>query len=261
MDKTQKPLILVSNDDGITSKGIRHLVTWMKELGEVIVVAPDRPQSGMGHAITIHEPLKYHRTEIFEQVEAYECSGTPADCIKLAKNHLLKNRRSPDLVVSGINHGSNASVSVLYSGTMSAAIEAALEGLPAIGFSLCDYDFDAYFDHCYEHVIDIAWKTLTHGIPSGISLNVNFPKYNGEKIRGMKICRQARAKWQENFDERKDPYGRRYLWLTGEFINYDHGEDTDIWAIKQYYTSIVPTTFDMTAHHLLAEMNNKWTVS
>ncbi|GAB4334142.1 MAG: 5'/3'-nucleotidase SurE [Flammeovirgaceae bacterium] len=260
MDFDKKPLILVSNDDGITSKGIRHLVEWMKELGEVIVVAPNSPQSGMGHAITIHDPLKYYRSEIFEGVEAYECSGTPADCIKLAKNHLLRNRRPPNLVVSGINHGSNTSVSVLYSGTMSAAIEAAIEGLPAIGFSLCEYDRDADFSHCYEYVMQIAWKALTHGIPNGVTLNVNFPKKNEEPIKGIKICRQARAKWQENFDERIDPYGRRYLWLTGEFVNFDHGEDTDIWAIDHNYVSLVPVTFDMTAHHLLAEMNSKWAV-
>ena len=149
----EKPLILISNDDGITSKGIRILVELMQELGEVIVVAPNSPQSGMGHAITIGETLRVYTTEIFPGVLAYECSGTPADCIKLAKHHLLGDR-TPDLVVSGINHGSNTSINVLYSGTMSAAIEAAVEGLPSIGFSVCDYDHEAEMEHlarCKSH--------------------------------------------------------------------------------------------------------------
>ena len=256
-----KPLILVSNDDGITAKGIRHLVEIMKQLGDVLVVAPNSPQSGMGHAITINDPLKYYKSDIFgEDVEAYECSGTPADCIKLAKNYFLKDNRQPDLVVSGINHGSNTSVSVLYSGTMSAAIEAAIEGLPAIGFSLCDYDREADFTHCFDHLKLIAQNVLNHGLSSGTTLNVNFPKQQDSPIKGLKICRQARAKWQENFDDRTDPYGRKYLWLTGDFVNFDHGEDTDVWAVENNYTSIVPTTFDMTAHHLISELHKSWEI-
>lgn len=254
---SKKPLIVISNDDGITAKGIAHLVECMKELGEILVVAPNSPQSGMGHAITIHEPLKVYKSDVFEGVESYECSGTPADCIKLAKNHLLKDR-VPDLVVSGINHGSNTAVSVLYSGTMSAAVEAAIEGLPAIGFSLCEYAHDSDFSHTTEWVVKITKEALEKGIPKGTALNVNFPKISEGPIKGIKICRQAIARWQENFDERTDPYGRKYLWLTGEFINEDKGEDTDEWAIKQGYTSIVPVSFDMTAHHAIAQINNEW---
>lgn len=254
---TKRPLIVVSNDDGITSKGIAHLVECMKQLGDVIVVAPNSPQSGMGHAITINDPLKVYKSDIFEGIAAYECSGTPADCIKLAKNYLLEDRE-PDLVVSGINHGSNTSVSVLYSGTMSAAVEAAIEGLPAIGFSLCDYSRDSDFSHTTTYVVEIARQVLEKGMPKGIALNVNFPKSGDEPLKGMKVCRQAIAKWQEEFDERVDPYGRKYLWLSGQFVNDDKGEDTDEWAIANNYVSVVPVSFDMTAHHAISTINSEW---
>ncbi len=256
----QKPLILVSNDDGITARGLRFLVEVASELGKVIVVAPNSPQSGMGHAITINDPLKVYPTDIFGNIEAYECSGTPADCIKFAKNHLLKNRAVPDLVVSGVNHGSNTSVSVLYSGTMSAAIEAAIEGMPAIGFSLCDYDHMADFSHTRNYIRHIMVETLQKGFSSGIALNVNFPPKRPDPIAGIKVCRQANAKWVEEFDERTDPYGRKYLWLSGYFENRDKGEDTDIWAIENNYVSIVPVSYDMTAHHVISEINREWDI-
>jgi 5'-nucleotidase len=249
-----KPLILVSNDDGITSRGIRVLVNLMKQLGEVVVVAPDSPQSGMGHAITIGNTLRLTQTDIFEGVTAYKCSGTPADCVKLGKFHVLKDRR-PDLVVSGINHGSNTSISVLYSGTMSAAVEGAIEGLPSIGFSLCDYASDADFSHTEEYVLKIASTVLEKGIPKGIALNVNFPPKQNANIKGIKICRQAHAKWQEEFDQRFDPNGRRYFWLAGNFVNFDKGEDNDEWAIANNYVSVVPCQYDLTAHHAISLMN------
>src|SRR5687768_6125558 len=207
----KKPLILVSNDDGITSKGIRTLVEVMSEIGDVVVVAPNSPQSGMGHAITVGNTLRLDPSTIFEGITSYECSGTPADCVKLAKHQILKDR-NPDLVVSGINHGSNTSISVLYSGTMSAAIEAAIEDLPAIGFSLCDYSATADFSHTREYIKKIALQVLNNGLPKGVALNVNFPPKRNERIKGIKVCRQARAKWQEEFDERFDPHGRRYFW-------------------------------------------------
>jgi 5'-nucleotidase len=252
----QKPLILVSNDDGITSRGIRTLVEVMSELGDVVVVAPNSPQSGMGHAITIGNTLRLDRSIAFDQegITAYECSGTPADCVKLAKHHVLKDRR-PDLVVSGINHGSNSSVSVLYSGTMSAAIEAAMEELPAIGFSLCDYSLEADFSHTRAYVRKIAEQVLKSGLPKGVALNVNFPAKLAGEIKGIKICRQANASWQEEFDMRKDPYGRRYFWMAGSFVNHDKGEDTDEWALSHHYISIVPCVYDLTAHHALATLN------
>ena len=200
-----KPLILVSNDDGISSRGIRVLVELMSAIGEVIVVAPNSPQSGMGHAITVGNTLRLDKTDIFGSVPAYECSGTPADCVKLAKHHLLKNGK-PDLVVSGINHGSNTSISILYSGTMSAAIEGAIEGLPSVGFSLCDFSSEADFTHAGQHVQKIALEVLKKGLPKGVALNVNIPPKRNENIKGIKVCRQARAKWEEQFDVRRDPY-------------------------------------------------------
>ena len=252
-----KPLILVSNDDGITSKGIRVLVSVMKKLGDVVVVAPDSPQSGMGHAITIGQTLRLYEEDIFEDVLAYKSSGTPADCVKLAKHHVLKDRK-PDLVVSGINHGSNTSISVLYSGTMSAAIEGALEVYPSIGFSLCDFSSKADFSHVEEWVEKIACQVLEHGIPKGIALNVNFPPKRNEGIRGIKICRQADAKWQEEFVERNDPTGRKYFWMAGNFVNFDKGEDNDEWAIANNYVSIVPCQYDLTAHHAISHINKEW---
>lgn len=252
-----KPLILVSNDDGITSKGIRVLVSVMKKIGDVVVVAPDSPQSGMGHAITIGETLRLYEEEIFDEVLAYKSSGTPADCVKLAKHYVLKDR-TPDLVVSGINHGSNTSISVLYSGTMSAAIEGALEGLPSIGFSLCDYSSKADFSHVEEWVEKIARQVLEKGIAKGVALNVNFPPKRNEAIKGIKICRQADAKWQEEFAERFDPTGRKYFWMAGNFVNFDKGEDNDEWAIANNFISIVPCQYDLTAHHAITQMNKDW---
>jgi 5'-nucleotidase len=256
-----KPLILVSNDDGITAKGIRNLVEAMTDLGEVVVVAPDSPQSGMGHAITIGDTLRLYETDIFEDlgVRAFKCSGTPADCVKLAKHHVLKDR-NPDLVVSGINHGSNLAISVLYSGTMSAAIEGAIEGYPAIGYSLADFSHKADFSHCIDSVKHIARQVLEKGLIPGVALNVNIPPKQNEKIKGIKICRQARAHWEEQFDHRKDPYGRPYFWLAGNFVNNDKGEDNDVWAVDHNYISVVPVQYDMTAHHTIAQINDDWDI-
>lgn len=254
----KKPLILVSNDDGITSKGIRTLVAIMKELGDVVVVAPNSPQSGMGHAITVGETLRLEESKIFEGVKAYECSGTPADCVKMAKHFVLKNDSQPDIVVSGINHGSNTSISVLYSGTMSAAIEGAIEGTPAIGFSLCDFSHNADFSHAEEHIKKITKQVLATGLPKGVALNVNIPARRNEHIKGIKICRQANAKWVEEFDQRSDPHGRRYFWMVGSFVNFDKGNDNDEWAIANNYVSVVPCQFDLTAHQAISFINETW---
>jgi 5'-nucleotidase len=255
----KKPLILVSNDDGINSNGIKLLVDLMKDLGEVIVVAPDSPQSGMGHAITVGNTLRLSESHIFDGVKAYQCSGTPADCVKISKEFAL-NGRKPDLVVSGINHGSNTSISVIYSGTMSAALEGAIEDIPSIGFSVCDYNENADFKHVRELVTKISKQTLEKGLPKGVALNVNFPPEKKEPIKGIKICRQTYAKWQEEFDQRTDPYGRHYYWLTGSFVNMDKGEDVDEWAIANNYAAIVPVTFDLTAHHAISIMNKEWDI-
>ena len=255
-----KPLILVTNDDGITAPGIGHLIDAMKDIGEVLVVAPNRPQSGMGHAITVGDTLRLKESHIFDGVQAYECSGTPADCVKMARHYILKDKRQPDVVVSGINHGSNTSISVLYSGTMSAAIEAAIEGAPAIGFSLCDYSSEADFSHVLAYVKSITQQVLKRELPKGVALNVNFPPKRNEKIKGIRICRQSNAKWVEDFDERRDPNGRKYFWMTGNFVNFDKGEDNDEWAIANNYISIVPCQFDLTAHHAIPVLNNDWDI-
>jgi 5'-nucleotidase len=252
---SKRPLILVSNDDGIAAPGLHHLVRLMREFGEVVVVAPDSPQSGMGHAITVGDTLRLEKVNIFDDLVAYECSGTPADCVKLAKHYVLKDR-TPDLVVSGINHGSNSSVSVLYSGTMSAAIEAAIEGLPAIGFSLCDYSHEADFSHTFDWIRKIVRQALEQGIPKHVALNVNFPHSKHAPLKGIRWCRQAKARWQENFDERYDPTGRRYFWLVGDFINEDAGDDTDVWALEHGYVSIVPCKFDMTDYDALRNLRS-----
>lgn len=255
----KKPLILVSNDDGINAPGIRTLVTLMKQLGDVVVVAPSSPQSGMGHAITIASPLRLYEVDLFAGTPAYECSGTPADCVKLAKHFVLKER-APDLVVSGINHGSNTSISVLYSGTMSAAIEAAIEGIPAIGFSLCDFAHNADFTHTHDHILKIAGHAIENGIPKGVALNVNFPAKSDQPLQEIRICRQADARWQEEFDERKDPYGRGYFWMAGKFVNNDTGEDTDEFALSQNCTSVVPCQLDLTDYKNLATLKS-WNIN
>lgn len=256
-----KPLILVTNDDGITAPGLRTLIRLMREIGDVIVVAPDSPQSGMGHAITLDNTLYSQKMKVDQETdepyEEYSCSGTPADCVKLALQELLD--RSPDLCVSGINHGSNASINVIYSGTMSAAIEAGIEGVPAIGFSLCDFSWDADFSPAEEHIKQIVREALDQGIPKGVVLNVNIPKLPANEIRGIKICRQARANWKEKFDKRTNPMGKDYYWLTGEFELLDKGEDTDEWALANGYVSVVPTQFDLTAHHVIQDLNN-WNI-
>ena len=250
----ERPLILVTNDDGINAPGIRSLISIMKNIGDIVVVAPDSPQSGMGHAITINSTLHSSRiTPKDSEITEYSCSGTPADCVKLAINELMP--RKPDLCVSGINHGSNSSINVIYSGTMSAAIEAGIEGIPAIGFSLLDYRWNADFEQSKNFISMITLNALNNGIPKGVVLNVNIPSVMKSDIKGVKICRQAMAYWIEEFDKRKNPFGQEYYWLTGKFINEDLGEDTDEWALNNNFISIVPVKFDLTAHHAIKGLN------
>ena len=252
--KHKKPLILVSNDDGIYAKGITSLVEFVKDLGEIVVVAPTYPQSGMGHAITIHEHIRLDKSDFYGEIEAYECSGTPVDCVKLAKHHILRDRR-PDLVLSGINHGSNSSVSVIYSGTMSAAMEGAMEGIPSIGFSLANFEHDADFEPCRKYIRQIVLSALQSDFPEHIALNVNFPKLPESELKGIKVCRQAFARWKEEFENRKDPRGRDYFWLSGSFTNLDEGKDTDESALAQGFVSVVPCQFDLTAFAALTKVN------
>lgn len=251
----KRPLILVTNDDGITAPGIRALIEIMNSFGNVYVVAPDGPQSAMGHAITINKPLYCHSVTTAEgapQIE-YSCNGTPVDCVKIALNEILK--RKPDLCVSGINHGSNSSINVIYSGTMSAAVEAGIRGIPSIGFSLLDYSVDANFGPAKKYIKLLVAQCMERRLPSGVVLNVNIPKLAESEIKGVRVCRQANAYWKEKFDKRTNPYGKDYYWLTGEFINNDKGEDTDEWALQNGYVSVVPVQFDLTAHHAIKDIN------
>ena len=254
MAKNEKAVILVTNDDGITAPGLHALVEAVKHLGEIIVVAPDSPQSGMGHAITINNPLRLDKVVMHGDHSWYQCSGTPVDCVKIAIDKIL--HRKPDLCVSGINHGSNSAINVIYSGTMSAAMEGAIEGIPSIGFSLLNFALDADFTAAKRYAGMIAKNVLESGLPIGTLLNVNIPNLPIASLKGVKVCRQANAKWEEEFDERLDPNKRKYYWLTGKFVNHDKGQDTDEWALSNGYISLVPVQFDFTAHHAIPFLND-----
>jgi len=245
-----KPLIFVTNDDGITAPGIRALIEMMNTLGEVVVVAPDRVHSGKGHAVTIHQPLHLDPITIDEGPQKeFKTNGMPVDAVKLGLAHAVNHK--PDLLVSGLNHGVNNSVNVLYSGTMGAAIEGAIEGIPSIGFSLDNYDWNADLKPAKYYMKKIAGQVLQNGIPKGIALNVNIPNLPLEKIKGIKVARQAMDKWNETYDKRTNPFGRDYYWLNGNFTYEDKGHDTDVYALKNGFVSVVPVQYDLTAHRLI----------
>lgn len=247
---------MITNDDGITAPGIKALVEAVKELGQVIVVAPDSPQSGMGHAITIGSPLRLNKVDVFEGVESWQCSGTPADCVKLAKDKILHAKA--DLCLSGINHGANNSINVIYSGTMSAAMEAAIEGIPSIGFSLLDFNFNADFTVAKTVVTELVKRMLQHPMPVHTLLNVNIPVVAPGELKGIKICRQAHAKWEEDFDQRVDPRGKDYYWMVGRFVNMDKDPGTDVEALKDGYASVVPVTIDFTDFKMKNTLEELW---
>jgi 5'-nucleotidase len=252
----ERPVILITNDDGIMAPGIMNLVEAVKDLGKIIVVAPDKPQSGMGHAITIGHPLRLQKVNVFGDIEAYSCTGTPVDCVKLAVDKIL--HRKPDLCLSGINHGANHSINVIYSGTMSAAVEAAIESIPSAGFSLLDYSIEADFSGARKYARIIVKKMLETPQDKHTVLNVNFPPLPPDHLKGIMVCRQAYAKYEEDFMERLDPHGRKYYWLTGEFVNFDKGKDTDVWALANGYVSVVPVQFDLTHYDLKAKLEKLW---
>ncbi len=257
MAKAKKqPTILITNDDGVTAPGIRNLVEAVKDLGKIIVVAPDKAQSGMGHAITIGHPLRMNKVDIFEGIEAWQVSGTPVDCVKLAVDKILHGK--PDLCLSGINHGANHSINVIYSGTMSAAMEASIESIPSIGFSLLDYSYEADFTTARHYVKQIVSSLIQKKLDKHFLLNVNIPSIALELVKGVKVCRQAYAKYQEDFEERKDPHGKKYYWLTGEFLNFDKGKDTDVWALNNNYVSVVPVQFDLTNYKIKSQLEKNW---
>ncbi|TCZ70585.1 5'/3'-nucleotidase SurE [Flaviaesturariibacter aridisoli] len=258
-EEKKQPVILITNDDGVTAPGIQNLVEAVKDLGRVVVVAPDKPQSGMGHAITIGLPLRLHRVHYFGDIEAYQCTGTPVDCVKLAVDKVLHHSK-PDICLSGINHGANHSINVIYSGTMSAAVEAAIESIPSAGFSLLDYSLEADFTAARQYIRQIVEQMLAHPLDKHTVLNVNFPIATPDEIKGVKLCRQAYAKYEEDFLERTDPHGRKYYWLTGEFINFDEGTDTDVWALANNYVSVVPVQFDLTHYRQKEQLESSWNI-
>lgn len=246
-------MILVTNDDGIVAPGIRALVEVAKQFGDVLVVAPDSPQSGQGHAITLNKPLKLRKVSVFDGVEAYECSGTPVDCVKLAKNVILKGQKI-DLCVSGINHGSNSALNILYSGTMSAAMEASIENIDSIGFSLSDFSFDADFTAAKYYAEKIIKAVLNQSLGDCKLLNVNIPTGDISALKGIKVCRQGKGTWVEEFQEGQDPRGEKYYWLTGKFVSFEDEDDieNDIWALKNNYVSVVPSYHDLTHYASLS---------
>lgn len=246
MIQGRKPQILITNDDGIGAKGIASLIEAAQPFGDLLVVAPDKPQSGMGHAITIHDPIRLFKNSIYPGIEAYACSGTPVDCVKLGIYEILGTK--PDLILSGVNHGENSSTNVLYSGTMSAAIEGAMEGIPSFGFSLADFAADADFTAAQHYITKLLNLFFEKGFERNICLNVNIPKLPLADIKGLKFCKQAHAFWADRFEKRQDQFGRDYFWLTGEFADLDQRPDTDLHALKEGYVSVVPTQFDLTAY-------------
>lgn len=250
----KRPLILITNDDGINAPGILYLSKIARSYGEIAVIAPDKPQSGSGHAITIHTTLRIQDSAIHHANIEYTINGTPVDCVKLAVNKILHQK--PDLILSGINHGSNSSINVIYSGTMSASIEGYLEGIPSIGFSLCNYSIEADFTHSEKFVRQIIEWVLNNN-KDLVCLNVNIPDISAEHIRGIKICRQAKGNWVEVFEERIDPYDRPYYWMTGKFTNFEpKAQDTDEWALANGYVSVVPVQTDLTCYTTIKKMES-----
>ncbi len=260
MSNTNTPLILITNDDNIYSKGIYTLTKLMSTIGHVIVIAPEKNHSGMGHAVTQDIPLRISPSKIFHKIdpsiESYICTGTPADCVIAGKSCLF-NKKKPDLVVSGINHGKNASISVIYSGTMAAALESTFEGIPSIGFSLQDFDMEADFSHIETYVLAITKKILQQKINTRYTaLNVNFPKKQKEPIQGIKICKQADIFWKNFLIKKKNPKNQNYFWMSEQSQQKNKKQDTDEWALSHNYVSIVPCQYDLTAHHMINDLQN-----
>lgn len=252
----KEKLILVTNDDGYQAKGFKSLIEAVRPLGNIIAVAPLEPQSGMSHAITVKHPLRIKTLKKEPGLIIYGVNGTPVDCVKLAINQILDVK--PDMLVSGINHGSNSSTSILYSGTMGAALEGSIHHIPSIGFSLLSYASDADFSGSIHFANQIAEMVLKDSLPTNICLNVNFPDKSKDEIKGIKACRQTMGFWREEFDQRKDPVGNEYFWLTGHYHNVEpEAEDTDEWALKNDFVSIVPVQTDFTRYESLNQIS-KW---
>jgi len=250
------PLILITNDDSIHAPGLRKLIDLAKGLGRILVMAPNKPQSGQGHALTVEEPLRLYIQHSEDNYTEYACSGTPADCVKVACQQILK--RKPDLILSGVNHGANTSVNTIYSGTMAAVIEGCMMGIPAIGFSLNEHSWEADMTHIGEYIRQITENVIADGLPDYVCLNVNFPAKKEEPIRGIRVCHQGLGEWYEDFEKRIDPQGRDYYWIKGLYKYKDTRPDTDIIAIRDNYISIVPTMFDWTAKEMVEPLKKRF---
>jgi 5'-nucleotidase len=250
-------LILLTNDDGLYAAGLKTLLEVMEEFGKVVLISTTESMSGMSQALTVKTPLRVKLLEENEKHRIYACNGTPTDSVKIAINQLLE--RTPDWVVSGINHGANASVSVLYSGTMAAAIEGCLYGITSVGFSLNNFSPAADFTACAKYIRIVMKMVAKESLPPGVCLNVNIPKARKEDIKGIKVCRQAKGNWREEFEKRKDPMGKTYYWLTGVFMNHEpESTDTDEWALANNFVSVVPVSVDMTAHWFIDKLQEKF---
>jgi 5'-nucleotidase len=246
---SKKKLILITNDDGFEAPGYRRLIRLMKDYGDVIAISSVESMSAMSHAITMKVPLRTRLVKKEEGFVEYVTNGTPVDNVKMGKHLFLD--RMPDLVVSGINHGSNAAINIIYSGTVAAALEAAIDNIPAIGFSVNEYGMGIEMSHVDAPLRKITEKVLAEGLPEGVALNVNFPKYSAEPIKGIKVVRQAKATWRETYEERTDPYGHKYYWMGGVFLDGDGRPDTDEKALADNYVAVVPVKVDFTAHELV----------
>ncbi len=258
MTEKKEKLFLITNDDGIHARGLEALIEMVKPYGRIMVIAPEEGQSGMSHAITVKYPIRLKKVKEEEGLVIYSSNGTPVDCVKLALSKLLD--RKPDMILSGINHGSNSSSSIIYSGTMAAAIEGCINGIPSMGFSLLDYSPEANFRFIIKFARVILENALEKGIPGDTCLNVNFPVNTYQKIKGIKICRQNKGVWKEEFEQRQDPMHRDYFWLTGEFHNLEpKAEDTDEWALHHNYVSIVPVHIDLTAYPAMEQLRD-WAI-
>ncbi|MDR2086743.1 MAG: 5'/3'-nucleotidase SurE [Dysgonamonadaceae bacterium] len=255
MSINRKPLILITNDDGISASGINQLIESVRPLGEIVAIAPDSARSGMSSAITAIHPLRLNLVKKEENLTVYSCTGTPVDCVKLGVNEVL--RRKPDLLIAGINHGSNAAICVIYSGTIGATLEGCICGIPSIGVSLCDHSPDADFTQAAQYGRIVAEKVLTDGLPQGVCLNLNIPA--GKEVQGLKVCSQTKGYWAKEFQLMQDPLGKTVYWLTGEFVNEEpDNEQSDEWALNHGYAALVPLQINLTAYRFLEKMRESY---
>jgi 5'-nucleotidase len=251
---SQKPLILVTNDDGVHALGIYALYQSMGELGDAVVVAPESERSAVGHALTISDPLRVWEVDRYGDNFGYAVNGTPADCVKLAVKAILD--RKPDLVVSGINQGPNTAINIIYSGTVSAATEGTLMGVPSIAFSLTSFR-RREFSYAARFARHLAGKVLEQGLPAGTLLNVNIPALSEKEIEGVKITRQGKGRYEEYFEKRVDPMNRNYYWLAGKKLQLDHDSDVDDVAVMEKYIAVTPIQFDLTDYRAIDRLQ-KW---